>query len=293
MTQIKLVSSNKSFGGYQKVYTHHSKELECEMKFAIYLPPQSEEGKVKLPVLYWLSGLTCTEANFVQKAGAQKYAAEHGLIVVCPDTSPRGVNLPGEDDAYDFGSGAGFYVDAVTDPWNKHYKMFTYVTKELIEVITHNFAVRENVQSVFGHSMGGHGALISALRCPGHYKSVSAFAPISNPTQCPWGQKAFAGYLGDDREQWKNWDATELVKQYNGPQLQLYIDQGGDDEFLQKQQLLPENLVEACRNGRVGCVYNKREGYDHSYFFIASFVEDHIAYHAKFLNAWVVNESNK
>lgn len=285
MTQITLVSANKSFNGWQKVYVHHSKELSCEMKFAVYLPPQSEDGKVKLPVLYWLSGLTCTEANFIQKAGAQKYAAEHGLIIVCPDTSPRGVDLPGQDESYDFGSGAGFYVDATTGPWNKHYKMFSYVTRELIEVINHNFAVRENVQSVFGHSMGGHGALISSLRCPGLYKSVSAFAPISNPTQCPWGQKAFTGYLGDDQATWKEWDATELVKRYNGPEINVLIDQGSDDEFLQKDQLLPQNLLAACQDSRVICIYNEREGYDHSYFFIATFVEEHIAFHAKFLNA--------
>ncbi|XP_031638428.1 S-formylglutathione hydrolase [Contarinia nasturtii] len=283
MTQIKLVSSNKSFGGYQKIYSHFSKELECEMKFAIYLPPQSENATVKLPVLYWLSGLTCNENNFIQKAGAQQHAADHGLIIVCPDTSPRGVEIAGQDDAYDFGSGAGFYVDAITDPWNKHYKMFTYVTKELIEVINHNFPTVEGVQSIFGHSMGGHGALISALRCPGLYKSVSAFAPISNPIQCAWGQKAFKGYLGEEKRLWNEWDATELVKTYNGPHLQILVDQGQDDQFLTEGQLLPENLIEACLDSRVGCIYNKREGYDHSYFFIASFVGEHIAYHAKSL----------
>lgn len=284
MTQIKLIASNKSFGGVQKVYSHHSKELDCEMKFAIYLPPQSTADN-KLPVLYWLSGLTCNETNFIQKAGAQQHAAEQGIIIVCPDTSPRNVNLPGEDDAYDFGSGAGFYVDAITDPWNKHYKMFTYVTKELVEVITHNFPTREGVQSVFGHSMGGHGALISALRCPGLYKSVSAFAPIANPMNCAWGQKAFAGYLGDDRSLWNDWDATELVKTYNGAPLQLLVEQGSEDEFLANGQLLPDNLVNACRDAGIACVYNKRDGYDHSYFFIASFVKDHVEYHAKILKS--------
>lgn len=186
MTKIKLVSSNKCFGGLQKIYSHYSKELECEMKFAIYLPSKSEEANVKLPVLYWLSGLTCNETNFIQKAGAQRYAEEHEIVIVCPDTSPRGLDIKGQDDAYDFGTGAGFYVDASTDPWNKHYRMFSYVTRELIEVINHNFNTIEGVQSVFGHSMGGHGALISALRCPGLYKSVSAFAPIANPSECPW-----------------------------------------------------------------------------------------------------------
>lgn len=254
------------------------------MKFAIYLPPQSDT-ETKLPVLYWFSGLTCNETNFIQKAGAQQYAAEQGIIIVCPDTSPRNVSLPGEDDAYDFGSGAGFYVDAITDPWNKHYKMFTYVTKELVDVINHNFPTVEGVQSVFGHSMGGHGALISALRCPGLYKSVSAFAPIANPMNCPWGQKAFSGYLGDDRSLWNEWDATELVKQYNGAPLQLLIEQGSDDEFLAKGQLLPDNLIDACRAAGIACVYNKRDGYDHSYFFIASFIKDHIEYHAKILKS--------
>lgn len=284
MTKIELISSNKCFGGYQKVYSHHSKELDCEMKFAIYLPPGSDEPSVKLPVLYWLSGLTCNELNFVQKAGAQKYAAEHNIIIVCPDTSPRGLDLPGQDDSYDFGTGAGFYVDAITDPWNKHYKMFTYVTKELIEVVNHNFSTLENVQSIFGHSMGGHGALISALRCPGLYKSVSAFSPIANPTKCPWGKKAFTGYLGTDTTLWNEWDATELVKKYNGPPLQLLVDQGTDDEFLEGQ-LFPENLLMACQDANVICVYNKRHGYDHSYFFIASFVGEHIACHAKFLKS--------
>lgn len=283
MTQITLVSSNKSFGGYQRIYSHQSKEVACEMKFAIYLPPQADDPSVKLPVLYWLSGLTCNETNFAQKSGVQKYAAEHNIIIVCPDTSPRGIELPGQDDSYDFGSGAGFYVDAITDQWNKHYKMFTYVTKELIELVTMNFPTLENVQSICGHSMGGHGALICAIRCPGLYKSVSAFAPIANPSNCDWGKKAFTGYLGENVELWKEWDATELVKNYSGPPLQLLIDQGLDDEFLEKQQLLPENLLDACLNARVACIYNKRDGYDHSYFYIATFIGEHLAYHSKFL----------
>lgn len=284
MTQIKLVASHRCHGGYQKIYSHHSKELSCEMKFAIYLPPQCADSAIKLPVLYWFSGLTCNELNFIQKAGAQRYAAEHGIILVCPDTSPRGVNLPGEDDVYDFGSGAGFYIDAITDPWNKHYKMFTYVTKELIEVVNHNFPTVEGLQSVFGHSMGGFGALISALRCPGLYKSVSAFAPITNPIKCTWGEKAFTGYLGEDKQMWNEWDATELVRNYNGSPMEVVIDQGADDEFLHKGQLLPGNFIEAARQSeRIKCIYNEREGYDHSYFFIATFVEEHIAYHAKFL----------
>lgn len=286
MTQIKLVSSNKVFGGFQKVYSHQSKELACEMKFAIYLPPQLDENSsIRVPVLYWLSGLTCDESNFVQKAGAQRYAAEHGIIIVCPDTSPRGVDIPGQDDSWDFGSGAGFYVDAIKEPWSKHYNMFSYVTKELIEVITVNFPTLDGVQSISGHSMGGHGALICSLRCPGLYKSVSAFSPIANPIQCPWGQKAFAGYLGEDKQLWNEWDATELVKRYNGPPTELLIELGTDDNFLNQGQLLPDNLFDACAEARVACVLNKRDGYDHSYFFIASFIGEHIAYHAKVLKA--------
>jgi S-formylglutathione hydrolase len=227
--------------------------------------------------------LTCNELNFVQKAGAQKYAAEHGLIIVCPDTSPRNVNIPGEDDAYDFGSGAGFYVDATVEPWKKHYKMFSYITSELIDLVNKTFPTLPDRCSIFGHSMGGHGALICALKSPGLFKSVSAFAPISNPSKCAWGEKAFGGYLGEDREAWKQWDTTELVAKYNGPLLELYIDQGNEDNFLKDQQLLPHNLVEACKKAQVPCVLNMRDGYDHSYFYIATFVGEHIAYHAKHL----------
>jgi len=282
MTQITLISSNKSCGGSQKIYSHQSKELACEMKFAIYLPPQYSTD-LKLPVIYWLSGLTCDENNFIQKAGAQRYAAEYGIIVVCPDTSPRNVNLAGENDSYDFGSGAGFYVDAITDPWRKHYKMYSYVTVELVEVININFSALPDKKSIFGHSMGGHGALICALRNPGMYKSVSAFAPICNPKMCPWGEKAFTGYLGDNKELWNEWDATELVAKYKGPSLEVFIDQGTDDQFLKQNQLLPQNLVDACAKAGLPCIYKEREQYDHSYFYIASFIGEHFAYHAKHL----------
>lgn len=284
MTQITLISSNKSFGGFQKIYSHKSKELSCEMKFAIYLPPQYTADS-KLPVIYWLSGLTCDENNFIQKAGAQRYAAEYGLIVVCPDTSPRNVNIEGENDSYDFGSAAGFYVDAITDPWRKHYKMFSYVTVELVELINVNFTPLPGKQSILGHSMGGHGALICALRNPGMYKSVSAFAPICNPKNCPWGEKAFTGYLGDNKESWNEWDATELVAKYKGPTIELFIDQGNDDQFLKQNQLLPQNLVDACSKAGVSCIYKEREQYDHSYFYIASFIGEHFAYHAKHLTS--------
>ncbi|XP_033760240.1 S-formylglutathione hydrolase-like isoform X1 [Pecten maximus] len=276
------VSSNKMFGGWQKVFSHESSELKCVMKFGVFIPAQAENKKV--PVLYWLSGLTCTEQNFVTKAGSQKYAAEHGLIIVAPDTSPRGCNIEGEDDAYDFGSGAGFYVNATQDKWKTNYRMYAYVTEELPAVITSNFAAIPDKMSIFGHSMGGHGALICALKNPGKYKSVSAFAPICNPMNCPWGQKAFSGYLGENKDDWKAYDATELVKQYNGPPLEIHIDQGKADNFLPAGQLLPDNFVAACAEAKMPVVLRMQEGYDHSYYFMATFMEDHLKHHAKILN---------
>ncbi|KAL7305746.1 hypothetical protein TKK_0001996 [Trichogramma kaykai] len=286
MSEITLVSSNKSFGGWQKIYSHESTELQCRMNFGVYLPPQAENGPV--PVIYWLSGLTCTEANFIQKAGAQKYAAEHGIIIVAPDTSPRGVNIPGEDDSWDFGSGAGFYVDANQEPWKKHYKMFSYITSELPSLINSKFPTIKDKQSIMGHSMGGHGALICALKCQGQYKSVSAFAPICNPVRSVWGQKAFAGYLGgkegEENNHWKVWDATELSKVYNGPPLDILIDQGKDDSFM--VELQPESLIAAVKDAEaLHVVVRMQEGYDHSYFFIASFIEDHIKHHVKYLKS--------
>lgn len=211
-----------------------------------------------------------------------RYAAEHGLIIVCADTSPRNLEIPGQDDSYDFGSGAGFYVDATTDLWRNNYRMYSYVTSELIDLINTNFPTNGK-QSIFGHSMGGHGAIICAFKNPGLYKSVSAFAPIVNPINCAWGKKAFTGYLGSDENTWKEYDSSELVKKYNGPPLEIFIDQGKSDDFLEKQQLLPENLVNSCKDSQVPVILNMREGYDHSYFYIATFVGEHIAYHAKFL----------
>lgn len=282
MSAITQVSCNKIFGGHQKVFSHFSKTLKCSMNFAIYLPPQTKYTKV--PVLYWLSGLTCNELNFVQKAGAQRYAAEKGIIIVCPDTSPRNVNIPGEDESWDFGSGAGFYVDATEEAWKEHYNMYSYVTSELIEVINEHFPVATDNQSIFGHSMGGHGAIICALKNPGLYKSVSAFAPISNPMNCPWGKKALTGYLGADGN-WSDYDASELVKKYAGPPLEIFIDQGTNDQFYKDKQLLPENLVESCKNAHFPCIFQLREDYDHSYFHIATFVGEHIAYHGKYLHS--------
>ena len=280
---VEEVSSTKCFGGFQKVFQHDSKTLKCSMKFSVYLPPQQQSSKV--PVLYWLSGLTCTEQNFIQKAGSQKYAAELGIAIVCPDTSPRGCNIEGEDDSWDFGTGAGFYVDATEEKWKSNYNMYSYVTKELPGVIEANFPVDPSLKSISGHSMGGHGALICFLKNPGMYKSVSAFAPICNPMQCPWGEKAFTGYLGSDRETWRNWDATELVKSYSGSIASyILIDQGKKDSFLSQKQLLPENFVEACRSSGIPVVLRNQEDYDHSYYFIASFIADHIKHHADALS---------
>ena len=284
MAVLKEVSSVKCFGGLQKVFEHESSELKCRMRFGVYLPPQTESEKV--PVLYWLSGLTCTEQNFVTKAGAQRVAASLGLALVAPDTSPRGCNIEGEEDSWDFGTGAGFYVNATEEKWKTNYRMYSYVTAELPEVIRTNFNVVPDRQSIFGHSMGGHGALICALKNPGAYRSVSAFAPICNPVNCPWGEKAFSGYLGPDREQWKAWDATELVKNYKAPPLSyILIDQGKSDAFLSEGQLLPENFVVSAQATGMPVVLRMQEDYDHSYYFIATFMEDHIRHHAAALKS--------
>lgn len=282
MSELTEVESNKIFGGWQKVYTHNSTELGCQMKFALYIPPQAEKEPV--PVIYWLSGLTCTEANFTQKAGAQKHAADHGVFLVIPDTSPRGLNIPGEDNSYDFGTGAGFYVDATCEPWKKNYRMYSYITKELSTLVNKEFSTLPSKQSIMGHSMGGHGALICALKNPGQFKTVSAFAPICNPILCPWGKKAFSGYLGgpEDNVAWKEWDATELAKKYNGPPLDILIDQGKEDKFLKENQLLPKNLLDVAKDG-IALTLRFQDGYDHSYYFIATFIEDHFKHHMKYL----------
>ncbi len=266
------------------MFEHASDILKCKMKFAVFLPSKADEGKV--PVLYWLSGLTCTEQNFVTKAGAQRCAEKYSLMIVAPDTSPRGCGIEGEDDSWDFGTGAGFYVDATEEKWKSNYNMYSYITTELPALVQANFPALHDRQSIFGHSMGGHGALVCALKNPGMYMSVSAFAPICNPVNCPWGQKAFNGYLGGDRNSWKNWDATELVGNYNGPPFPyILIDQGKEDNFLKQGQLLPENFVDACRKVSMPVVLRIQEGYDHSYYFIASYMEEHIKHHADILNA--------
>lgn len=277
---LSLKSEYRCFDGTVAYYSHQSATCNCEMNFAVYLPPQAKSQP--LPILYYLSGLTCTEENFITKAGAQQYAAKLGMMLVVPDTSPRNTGIPGENETWDLGSGAGFYVDATENPWQQHYQMYSYITKELPHLITNNFSVIPDKQSIFGHSMGGHGALICALKNPQQYLSVSAFAPIAAPSHCPWGEKLFTAYLGIDRYKWAEYDASELVKhtQLNST---ILIDQGTEDQFYQQQQLLPENFAEACE--QVGQNLNLRwqKGYDHSYFTISSFIKDHMQHHAAYL----------
>jgi S-formylglutathione hydrolase len=277
-TAIKAVTQNLCFGGVQGVYTHASQEARCAMRFGVFLPPQAKSGRV--PVLYWLSGLTCTEENFIVKAGAQRVAAALGLALVVPDTSPRGLGIPGEGDSYDFGLGASFYVDATEAPWSQGYRMYSYITQELPAKVQAEFPVDRDRTGIFGHSMGGHGALTIALKNARQYKSVSAFAPIASPMRCPWGVKAFNGYLGTDRARWREYDATALIEDrgWTGPP--IMVDQGTKDQFLETQ-LKPELLQDACRRAGVPLDLRLREGYDHSYFFIATFVEDHLRFHAR------------
>lgn len=274
---LEIVSSNKSAGGWHKRYRHRSAVLGCDMVFAVYLPPQAEQGQ-ELPVLYWLSGLTCTDENFMQKAGAQKMAAELGLIIVAPDTSPRGADVPDDPDkAWDFGLGAGFYLNAVQQPWARHYRMYDYVVQELPALIEANFPVSDK-RGISGHSMGGHGALICALRNPGRYQSLSAFAPISNPSNCPWGEKAFSRYLGEERSRWREWDACALLAEAT-EKLPILVDQGDRDDFLDSQ-LKPEALKAAAHAAGHPLTLRMQPGYDHSYYFIASFIDDHLRHHA-------------
>lgn len=276
---LEQLSRNKSFGGTQVRVKHFSTSTICEMTFSVFLPEQLATGAdVKLPVVYFLSGLTCTDENFVQKAGAQRIASELGVILVAPDTSPRGEGVPDDPEAaYDLGLGAGFYVDATQEPWAKHYNMYSYVVEELPELVARNFPIDINKQSIMGHSMGGHGALTIALKNTDKYHSVSAFAPICSPMNCPWGVKALKNYLGDDQSAWAAYDAVHLVRNATRP-IPMLVDQGADDEFL-KEQLKPQLLVEACSSAGMPLGYNQREGYDHSYFFIASYIENHLRFH--------------
>jgi len=279
---MENISCQKSFGGWHKRYRHRSSSLNCDMAFAVYLPPQAEQGE-KLPVLYWLSGLTCTDENFMQKAGAHRLAAELGLIIVAPDTSPRGEDVPDDPAAaYDFGLGAGFYLNATREPWVRHYRMYDYVTDELPALIEANFPVSER-RGISGHSMGGHGALVCALKNPGRYQSLSAFAPIANPANCPWGEKAFSGYLGEDRSRWREWDACALIAQAE-EKLPILVDQGDRDDFM-ASQLKPEALEAAAKAAQHPLTLRIQPGYDHSYYFIASFIDDHLRHHAKVLKS--------
>jgi S-formylglutathione hydrolase len=282
VTRPQIVSQNKSFGGTQYVFRHRSAETGADMRFAAYAPPGAETGR-GFPVVWWLSGLTCTEENFTVKAGAQRVASALGLILIAPDTSPRGEGVPGDPaNAYDFGLGAGFYVDAVREPWTRNYRMRSYIERELPELIALDLPADMTRQGIMGHSMGGHGALTIALRNPGRFKSVSAFAPICSPMNCPWGQKALSGYIGEDRTAWRAYDACALIE--DGARLpELLVDQGSADNFL-KEQLKPELLEAACAKARISLTLRRQAGYDHSYYFISTFIEDHLRWHAQRLH---------
>ncbi len=281
MAELTTISEQSCFGGRQGVYSHASAACGVNMRFAVFQPPQALAGET-VPLVTYLSGLTCTEENFVVKAGAQRAASELGLMVVAPDTSPRGPEVA-DDEAYDLGSGAGFYLDATEDPWSRHYKMYSYVTRDLAQAVAANFPADANRQGILGHSMGGHGALTIHLKHPEVYRSASAFAPIAAPMRCPWGEKAFTAYLGSDRESWKPYDTTELVKARRSG-AKLLIDQGAADQFLE-EQLKPDLLVEACEDAGQHFELRMRPGYDHSYFFIQTFIEDHLRHHAAELGA--------
>ena len=280
MTNLDTLGEHACFGGTVSFHEHHSSACEAEMRFSAYVPPQAAEGPV--PVLYYLAGLTSTEETFMTKGGAQVLAAEHGVMLVAPDTSPRGLGLPGEDDDWDFGTGAGFYLDATSEPFSRHYKMATYVTRELPQIVAENLPASD-ARGIFGHSMGGHGALTLALKNQNLYASVSAFAPVSAPTRAPWGKKAFSGYLGPDESSWREHDASELVRRLPFTDgRSILVDQGTVDEFLQ-EQLYPETFEEACREAGQLLTLRWHEGYDHGYYFISTFMKDHLRHHAEAL----------
>ena len=287
LQSIEQIDSHQSFGGKQLRYKHQSAVLNCEMTFSIYLPPQAEQCSV--PVLYWLSGLTCTDENFVQKAGAQQHAAEHGIAIVCADTSPRGEGVADDPEgAYDMGLGAGFYINATQQPWSRHYQMYSYIVDELPELINAEFPVDASRTSISGHSMGGHGAMTIALKNPGRYKSVSAFSPICSPLNCPWGDKVLSNYLGKDKSNWQQYDTVALVltKAKAATQQQhlpVLIDQGDADNFL-AEQLKTDLLIDAAQVAEFPMQIRMQSQYDHSYFFIATFIAEHIAFHARALS---------
>jgi len=273
---LETVSEVRSHGGTQGVYTHQSRETGTPMTFAVFVPEHA--AGAKLPVLWYLSGLTCTHANVMEKGEYRAACAEHGIILVAPDTSPRGDDVPDEE-AYDFGKGAGFYLDAIKEPWTKNYRMRSYIERELPELVAEYFPIDAERQSIFGHSMGGHGALTTSLRNPGRFRSTSAFSPIVSPMNCPWGHKALGGYIGDDRSAWREYDAVALIE--DGARLSdLLVDQGQADNFLD-EQLKTHLLDQACSKAGIPATIRMQEGYDHSYFFISTFMAEHIGWHAK------------
>lgn len=278
---MKQLETYKCYGGVLSVWEHESAVLNCKMKFSVFLPPQAEGADV--PFVTYLSGLTCTHENFTTKAGAYGFAAKQGLAIIAPDTSPRGDDVP-NDDAYDFGQGAGFYINATQEPWAKHFQMESYIVAELRDLVIDRFSVIADKHGLMGHSMGGHGALTLGLKYLDQYKSLSAFSPIVALSQVPWGQKAFAGYLGDDKNEWNKHDASVLVQQASdrSSRSEILIDQGAADQFLE-EQLKPEIFAQACLEARQALNLRMHEGYDHSYYFIQSFIEDHIKHHAVIL----------
>lgn len=279
MADLELISQHRCFGGWQRYYRHASSEIGLPMRFSVFLPPQAEQGPV--PALFFLAGLTCTEETFMIKGGAQRLAAELGLMLIAPDTSPRGAGVPGEDQDWDFGTGAGFYLDATTPAWRAHYRMESYVCRELVAIVTRDLPGDASRLGIFGHSMGGHGALVLALRHPAIFRSVSAFAPIAAPTRCPWGKKAFEGYLGAESEAWKAYDASELMARAQRPFPEgILVDQGLADGFL-AEQLYPEAFEQACLQADQPLTLRRHADYDHGYYFISTFMADHLQFHAQ------------
>ncbi len=277
---LETVASARCFGGWQNTYAHHSSACDCNMQFAAFLPPAAEAGPV--PALYWLSGLTCTEENFSVKAGAQRIAAELGIALIIPDTSPRGVDIPGEDEFVNVGSAAGFYLNATQAPWSAHYRMYDYIARELVDIVNAELPVRADARSISGHSMGGHGALTIGIRNADAYRSISAFSPISSTRNSAWGHQALTAYLGEDESTWSDYDATTVIR--NSPCThELLVDQGAADPFL--DQLRPDLLRAACEEAGQPLTLHEREGYDHGYFFVATFIEDHLRFHARALQS--------
>ncbi|MDH1293493.1 S-formylglutathione hydrolase [Comamonas terrigena] len=283
---MELKSAHACFGGAQRYYQHDSREIGLPMKFSVYLPPKAVAGE-KVPAVLYLAGLTCTEETFMTKAGAQRLAAELNIALIAPDTSPRGANVPGESDSWDFGVGAGFYLDAQQAPWEQNWRMESYLIEELLPLLARHLPIDTQRLGIFGHSMGGHGALTLALRHPGVFKSLSAFAPIANPVNCPWGQKAFAGYLGNNQAAWAQHDATRLMESQGKPPYPagILVDQGLADKFLIEKQLLPEALEAACAQLGQPLTLRRHAGYDHGYYFIQTFIDDHLRHHAQQLQA--------